>query len=53
MNRCGGTQVIVWKALDLVSSSVQYILNNKNKIKESGKTATPVWTLKLIINQFE
>jgi hypothetical protein len=40
----GELQVIVWEALDLVSSSVQYILNNKYKIKESGKTATPVWT---------
>jgi hypothetical protein len=46
----GELQFIVWKALDLASSTVHYILNNKYKIKEGGKTATPVWTLKLIIN---
>jgi len=46
----GELQVIVWKALDLVRSSEQYILNNKYKIKEREKTATPVWTLKLIID---
>ena len=46
----GEHQVIIWKALDLVSSAVQYILYNKYKIKERGKTATHVWTLKLIIN---
>jgi hypothetical protein len=37
----GELQFIVWKAIDLASSTVHYILN-KYKIKQGGKTTTPV-----------
>jgi hypothetical protein len=43
----GERQIDVCKALDMTGSTVRCILKNEDKIKECGKTGTPLSAIKL------